>query len=528
MTEARALATSPDGQWVALRRGRELTLVHHGGEPVGVVGKIELDGDDVELALVGPPTALAVVSRQGGGTRLQLHQPPYLEAVARLDLELPARIAAITGPRLVMVAPTGNKVTVVRAAGRALASQTFDVGGPVEFAVGLDKHQVLLGLAKKLEVWDAVSGRPMLRMNLQLPPPPRLVGAASGHLWATRPGSDEAYVYRLSDGRPFRHYIGAPIADVCCHPASPVIVFATARGLVRLHCFAHSLAVVDDAPWTPGSALAQLVAGDDVTLIGLGDGEPWHVAIGGGPAAAESTATDPALAGAERTARTGAAPTTELAARGSGATPWREQLASYASELTRGGDSELPVVAVDCEFGELAHRLKLGSAARRALIALYALYLIGEPELAVARVAHAIGDWAEPLGRGELAAHAMLNRRAGKVALRTAVSDLLDGAPPRAIHVVGDGVPTRRAGTHQVFRDGKPDGELARELVVRLGRIAIVDGKLPRALLEAHLRGLTAVAMEPPTARPSPWPRDGALVIVVQSGGGWCADLPGL
>ena len=76
----------------------------------------------------------------------------------------------------------------------------------------------------------------------QLPPPPRTVGAAQGHLWATRPNSDEVFVYRLSDGRPFRHYAGAPIREVICHPASPLIVLVTPRGLVRLHCFAHSAA----------------------------------------------------------------------------------------------------------------------------------------------------------------------------------------------------------------------------------------------------------------------------------------------
>ena len=32
--------------------------------------------------------------------------------------------------------------------------------------VGLERNQFLLGLLKKLEVWDAVSGRPLLRLHL--------------------------------------------------------------------------------------------------------------------------------------------------------------------------------------------------------------------------------------------------------------------------------------------------------------------------------------------------------------------------
>src|SRR5690606_34749248 len=97
---------------------------------------------------------------------------------------------------------------------RALSSLTLDIGGPLEFAVGLERNQLLLGLPRKLEVWDAAACRPLLRPRFALPPPPRRAGSAAGHLWVTRPGSDELLVYRLSDGRPFQHHVGASIQDV--------------------------------------------------------------------------------------------------------------------------------------------------------------------------------------------------------------------------------------------------------------------------------------------------------------------------
>ena len=103
-------------------------------------------------------------------------------------------------------------------------------------------------------------------------------------------------MYRLSDGRPFRHFIGAPIDDVVASSGSPLIVLVTRRGLVRLHCFAHSLFAVD-APWRPGDPMAQLVVGDDVRLLGwpAGASEPWSVPIGGSTAAgiAEPIAQEP-------------------------------------------------------------------------------------------------------------------------------------------------------------------------------------------------------------------------------------------
>src|ERR1041384_2699311 len=171
----------------------------------------------------------------------------------------------------------GRAGRVGRIAGRALSAQPIDPASAVEFAVGLERNQVLFSLFRKLEAWDAVSGRPLLRMQLALPPAPRIVGPAHGHVWATRSGSDEILVCRLSDGRPFLHHLGASILDVVCHAASPLLILTTARGLVRLHCFAHALTVID-SPWEPGAALGQLVVGEDIALLGMGerDDEPWR------------------------------------------------------------------------------------------------------------------------------------------------------------------------------------------------------------------------------------------------------------
>lgn len=152
--------------------------------------------------------------------------------------------------------------------------------------------------------------------------------------------------------------------------------------------------------------LAQLTAGEDISLIGLlpGDAEPWRVPIGGAgaPIVAGESATpgEPVLANAadrlramrERAAAAGGefvADAQAAAAAASAGTSapapaphapqafgtsapvsrvkaWREPLAGYGLELARGLDGDLPVIAVDTELGELAHRLGLsaGGAAR--------------------------------------------------------------------------------------------------------------------------------------------------------------------
>ena len=287
-----SLATSHDGQWTVVRDGRELALLAATGEPIG---RATLDGDDADVALVGPPDAVVAVVREGTRATVVLYEVPSLETAARLPLDAPLRLAAATGPRVVLVAPDAQKITIVREAGTALAHHAVDAPLPIEHVVGLEKNQLLFDLGKKLEVWDGVTGRPLLRPQFPLPPPPRVLGACAGHLWAIQPGKEDVYIYRLSDGRPFRHHVAAAIERVVSHAASPVIVVVTDRGLVRLHCYAHSLGVIE-SPWLPGDALALQGSGEDVALIGIADGgrEPWRVPLAGAAAPIDELPTAPA------------------------------------------------------------------------------------------------------------------------------------------------------------------------------------------------------------------------------------------
>ncbi len=530
------ISTSLDGLWATVRRGRDVTLLERGAAPA--VGQLTLESDDVDVALVGAPAVLLVVSREPEA-KVTLHQPPYLDAAARIDLEGPMKLAAVTGARAVLVSPDGKRVQIVRTAQRALAAAPLELGLPVELVVGLERNQVMFSLPRKLEVWDAVSSRPLLRLQLQLPPPPRTVGAAQGHLWATRHGSDEVFVYRLSDGRPFRHHVGAPIDDVICHPASPLLVLVTPRGLVRLHCLAHSLTVID-SPWTPGTPLAQIGVGDDISLLGIGpdDPAPWRVPIAG--AGTQITSTDAATAVIERApAAAGpvltdphtaaASPPPQGIEPGQRVRVWRDPLAAFGLEIMRGVDAEPPVVPVDTVLGDLAHRLHLPSPARRALITLYALYLVGEPAISLARLAHLLGDWTEPLGQGDLHALAMLRRKDGKVCLRSAVTELLDGVSPRAIRVVGGAPQAPRPGATRLAREGRSDAAIEAELIAQLGRIAVIEGAAAPGLLEARMYGATAVALAAPYARPQPWPREAGLVVIADGGAPpWVTALPAL
>ncbi|CAN5354650.1 hypothetical protein BH11MYX1_BH11MYX1_23590 [soil metagenome] len=569
------LVTSPDGQWVVARHGRQVSLLAGGSAPA--VGVVELEADDADVAIVnGPPNVLVTAARSGATTRIQLHYPPELETTARIDLAMSARIAAIAAGRLVMVSRDHKEVAIVRANGRGLASHTVDLqGGMIDFVTGIERNQLVVGQAKKLEVWDAVSGRPLRKLALELPPPHRTIGAAAGHLWVTRPNSDEVFVYRLSDGRPFRHYIGAPVDHVISHPGSPLVVLVTRKGLVRLHCYAHSLFTIEAPAWVPGSetALAQLVIGEDISLLGLAAGaaEPWRVAIGGvgaplvveadappGPvlvtaadklramrdAASATVASNAAVASTPLAAVTAKLPTFTPAPPPTPSAPvapslpvtpphsrstWREALAVYGAELARGGEPEAPLVAIDTELGDLGHRRGLSLGARRALVALYATHLVGEPALSIARLARLLSDWTEPLGQGQLGALALIDRDGGKVQLAQPVTDLLDGARPREVRLVGGAPTTPQVGAYRLAREGRTDAEIETALATRLHRIAIVEGAIAPGMLEARIHGATAVSFAAPTSIPRPWPHGAGLVLVLYgTTSAWLADLASL
>ena len=498
----RSLTTGPDAQWAAARDGTKVVLLdlQRGGAPA--VGQLELPSEDCDLALVGPPNVLAVVTREP--PRVTIFEPPYLEAVAHLDLDVPARLAALAGPRLVLVSADGTHVTIVRTQGHALSVQKIDPGTPVEFAVGLERNQVLLALLKKLEVWDAVSGRPLLR--------PQLAAAATAahRRSGAGPSVGDAREQRRAVRLPALGWPAVPslrrLADRGRRQPSGVAgdrardgARARAPQLLRAQPLARRSGRLEAHRWTPETPLALLVAGEDVSLIGMPD--RWRRALarrprrqrraGARPEPEREPAQSPVVTAADKLRAMRAAVVEPAAAsepraatetRSQGARGWRESLAAYGAELARGVDSELPVVAVDTELGELAQRLAVSAAARRALTALYALYLVGEPALAIARLARALGDWTEALGQGDLAALALVDRSGGKLALRRAVTERLDGAAPTRDPASPAVLrPTPRAGAFRVSRDGRTDAAIEVELATQLGRIAIIEGDLAAA-----------------------------------------------
>lgn len=530
------LLCSPDSTACVVRFGRQLAMYSLTQKSIDDATLTELPDDSSDLALLGSPTMAISATRAESSTIVQLLQPPTLEVVAELALAGRWSIATVVGSRAALLSDDARSCTVVRAAGRSLVAKVLDPGGLVDHVIALEPHQLAIATTKKLELWDVVAARPLTRLQLTLPPPPRRLGTAAGHWWIVQPGIHRISILRLSDGRPFVHEIGAVIRSVTSHPASPWLVIDTDRGLLRLSCYAHALMAIEVAP-ADRYAIAQ--AGDDAMLLGVSelDQSPWRFLLSA-PASGAAPALRPeipsTMAGAVPVPPAASAPlvpgtaadaATAKAPSSPSPSAWRSTLARFGAQLSGGGATSVPEMSTATELSTMAERLRLADHARQVLLVLYAAWLGGVPRVAMTRLTALLGDacWSEVLGVGLLGQLGLLRHRDGAVALRRSVVAALDGRPWQAIRLAGEG-------------PSSPDlPQMARIAVAvwprwlpRLGKVALVTGGLRRAILEARLAEVPAVVFEPPQRIPSPWPAGARLLVVTDSSAGMAGQLPDL
>jgi hypothetical protein len=168
-----------------------------------------------------------------------------------------------------------------------------------------------------------------------------------------------------------------------------------------------------------------------------------------------------------------------------GTTAWRATLVRWGeAALAAPETANAPPPLAGTTVGVAAQHLGLGPVATTLLGLLYAAWLLGcdREGIPVAVVARVIGDgaeWREALGRGQLGAAGLVERRRGNVRLCAAAARLLDGQLPRCpTENESRGIPPEPlAGLHLVTieEDAAPE-TLGQELSRRLGRrVTLVD-----------------------------------------------------
>ncbi len=502
MTLLRLHGGDPD--WVVVQRDQIFSLLDANNV---MAGELELHDVAAELPILFCNGSVLVTQHNAEATTVTALTIPNLTLSAQLQLPGRWMPRCVTGQRIALLAESGLKIAIVRVAARALAVIEFDIGAPAEFVLGLDKHQVVVGAGKKLETFDALTGRPMMRVNVTLPPAPRHVGAAQGHLWITRPGSDSLTVVRLSDGRVFPHVVGAEPLAVYSDLHSPYIVIATDRGLVRLQCFSHSLVALGTPP---AQAWALQPHGNDTMLLGMSaqDHTPWRAGLGSNNAISPSQAHDvlpvplatpkvvpqaalvPSMQPLTRTMQPLAHPAT---------TSWRSQLAAVDVEV---GNLAAQRAAVPAERTLMQWCSLVGCSdiATAAIIILYARHLRGAAPVAISHAARYLGDqdtaWHEVLGHGQLAAHGLLNVGHLGLSLSLVGCRFFDDSQPSLLLRQGTG--TRQLGPGIYWSPVRTDlaGALAQITQQLSGGLAVLPKATVSTITEAYLHGLTIVLVD--------------------------------
>lgn len=480
---------SGDPEWVVVQRGDTFTLLDNLNQ---AHGDLELPHRAPGATMLFCNGSIVVAQTIDDQTTISALSIPGLAVAAQLPLPGTWSMCCVTGQRVALLAANGQRVALIRVASKALSLIEFELGAPAEFVLPLEKQQILIGTGKKLEAYDALTGRPTMRVNVALPPAPRTLGTAQGHLWITRPGSDSLLIVRLSDGRTFPHVVGAEPLHSYSDLRSPYLVIQTAQGLCRLHCFAHSLVAIG----TPAADAYTLQPnGDETVLVGMADNDatPWRASLATNNIM--SVAPSPSMGGAAlgpATTHVGSAAVAPTRPFVSSA--WRSKLATF--EAANDTATLRTLVAPDSGLARWCASAGFGDQALQTVAYLYARYLRGALPLPAAELAHWLGDhdaaWQESLGHGELATHGLIEHSTAGVALRFIAGRFFDDAPLSLSIRRGTRCRTAPTGHWWQCATSNPAADLD-GLVADLGAIAVVGDPTTAALVEAHLHGLPAI-----------------------------------
>ena len=561
------ISISPDGSLAAIAEALRVVVV----ELPGLTGLAEIGIDPeaaaTEVAWVGAPARLLVLSRYAAYSTVHLLDPHGPRSLAEIRLESPMRLFASTGPHALTVGATGAAVLT---AGDAHLTPYQFPSRAMPLAAGAAGGQFLVALPGAIEEWDPQSRMPKRRLRLPRPAAITALGGSERVVWMTTQQEPARLdvIPLVTRGQPKAHDLPEPIAHASGHPRSDLVLCLGAESgriyLVDLDGKKPprpiSLEGIDRAD-AAGLVVGRMVAAlgaqarRPLALLPL-DEAPPAVEVRGpaaadgpdeppkpstlieedftpsprpaaatprspGPVAASSTPLGftPAAAPASsaRQALVGA-PAAGSARPAADAARWRDDVVAWTRAVFAGVDREAPPApAVDA----VAARFELAPPLRRTLILLYGAHLCGDPGAAPVDVAR-VNDraWDEALGRGRLAEARLAVYERSRVRLAPSILRTLDELPPVTGTLVGvPGAPALLAPWAVVSPD-EPLDALAVGLAAQIGGavLAAHPGADPaELLLEARARGAVAllrVGRPAPGAAP-PVPPDEPAILAV-------------
>jgi hypothetical protein len=571
-SERPRLAVAIDGTLAAIHEPARIAVVELPG--IAAFAEIGIDPATVssDVAWIGMPPRLLVVSRYASHSIAHLVDPSGPRTIAEIRLETPMKLFGTTGNHALVVGGLG--AAVLTASESHLTPYQFPARA-VPVAAGASGNQFVVALPSAIEEWDPAARMPKRRLKLPRPSVITALGGTERVVWLTTQHDPARIdvIPLVNRGQPKSHELPEPIAQVTAHPRMDLLacVGADTGRLYILDLDGRTgmrivgppgIARVESAALVVGRMLGVLAAQANhaVALVSL-DGREQPEAAAPAPAAppkqpepppVKSTLFDdddapvetptvvvlqtppedpakppqPSLPSLFRPPAPPAAPppakpapvappvssvlstserltawresmrdasSTSIEVSADRRPTWRDRAASWYRAVAAGADVREAPSSIS--IGQLVARLDLPPELQPALVLLYGAHLAGEgaAPIDIARVLDR--NWAEALGRGELARRGIAAMDGSRVHLTRAIQRTLDELPPETGTLVGDpGIVTLLGPCAVVADPGAALPALAERFRTVVGCAILVGDTVTDAMLfEAAARG--AVSM---------------------------------
>jgi hypothetical protein len=495
-TDRPRVAITGDGNLAAISEPTRAVLVElPGGAAFAEVG-IDPEASASEVAWVGSPPRLLVLSRYTAHSTVHLIDPHGPRTIAEIRLEAPMKLFASVGSHALAVGNLG--AAVLSASDTHLTPYQFPAR-TIPVTAGAAAGNFLVALAGSIEEWDPASRLPKRRLRLPKPAVITAVGGSDRVVWMTTQ-HDPARIDVMplvNRGQPKSHDLPEPIAHIAGHPRSDLLICIGAEsgklyavdldGRQRLRTLGTGVIDrVDNAGLVVGRTVGVLAAqlNKPIAFIALdareteGDtqvkqappglqpqvAEPLRSTLVGddddllvtAPAPARSSLVDvddePPAPSPVRPPSVTPAPTPperyspwrdrlqQAPARSEPAPEpppsWRDDLVTWARAVAAGDVERAPaVVALDT----IADRFELPAQLVPALALLYGTHLGGVHGAAPVDVARVLGRrWEDALGTGQLAIRGLVRYSDSRVVLAPPIRRMLDELPVATGTLVGE------------------------------------------------------------------------------------------
>jgi hypothetical protein len=216
------IAVAADGSLAAIVEPTRVTLIEvPSGAVLAEIG-VDPDAGACEVAWVGAPPRLVVLSRYAAHSTVHLIDAAGPRTVSEIRLESPMRLYATVGPHALAVGAMG--AAVLTAGDAHLTPYQFPARA-VPACAGAAAGQFVVALAGAIEEWDPATRMPKRRLKLPRPSVITAVGGSERAVWmTTQQDPTRVDVMPLVNrGQPKWHDLPEPIASVAAHPKSDLI-----------------------------------------------------------------------------------------------------------------------------------------------------------------------------------------------------------------------------------------------------------------------------------------------------------------